>query len=490
MVAALGLSDTESTTQSSGDESTLSENSKRLRYRKPIPFEQSDNDSRDVTPVSFRSRFVSLERIRDTPSRESTPAPSPIPTRLTRSQLAKDSSSRASTPNSETSAATSQTAASQSHKRSRGRSRFGGRRGKKKVCRKVQLENENDNSNNIPEANGSVVSNDFSVDMNDTSLMDTEDAKNDKDSNVAVLEKEKDNIAGSEVGGRKTRVSQLITEENSNSSISTDQTDSRWSSQDTAEQMEVECDKEGGMLPKDACGENGFDIADTLDKQVDSSHGSDTKASGNVSVPSPSTRDQSTPSLMVETAEHIDEATTPFKSYTNDGDSSRVATPVEPEDRENSSSIEASKTTTSFEPSEPSTSGINIGAGLPVAEDSNDSASTSAYSVSEMSSNGDEDKAHSNAAVKTEAAESTEGEVRNCSPAHLDIKTEVKSEIKQEGTNSSEQDESSTMKPENGAGEGLENEKVREIKKEVKEEVVEESEDEEPEISVSLTDKH
>ena len=122
--------------------------------------------------IFFRSRFAALERIKDTPSRESTPGPSPpIPRRLTRPEQVKDNSSRTSTPNSEISSP-----GKSSRRKGRGISRKGGRRSGRSTSKIVHLD-EYDGSSNFSEANGSIANNGLSLDINDSSPIEMEDAK-------------------------------------------------------------------------------------------------------------------------------------------------------------------------------------------------------------------------------------------------------------------------------------------------------------------------
>ncbi len=160
----------------------------------------SDNDSRDGTPVNFlRSRLAALERSRDTPdgsiaSRESTPGPSPIPSRLSRCDFNKEDSSRASTPTSDVSSPRKQSP----RKGSRSRSRKGGRsRSRRKAARKVILD-EDDNSSTFvdhPDVEGSMASNDVSMDAtnslpngDDNSVMDNQDNESEKSSLSGIAE--------------------------------------------------------------------------------------------------------------------------------------------------------------------------------------------------------------------------------------------------------------------------------------------------------------
>ncbi len=208
------MSDTETTTSDNEDEEP---EVKKLRYRKPLFIaEMSDNDSRDGTPVNFlRSRLAALERNKDTPdgsiaSRESTPGPSPIPSRLSRSDL-KEDSSRASTPTSDVSSPRKPSP----RKGSRSRSRRGGRsRSRRKTARKVILD-EDDNSSTIPDhpdGDGSLASNDVSMDATNCSLPNgDENSVIDNQDNESV----KSSLSGiAELSGSKTEGGQEAEKQN------------------------------------------------------------------------------------------------------------------------------------------------------------------------------------------------------------------------------------------------------------------------------------
>ena len=478
--STIALSDTETTTQSS-DDSGISENEtddgqpaakKNLRIRKPIAFEQSDNDSREATPVSFfRSRFAALERIKDTPSRESTPVPSPIPTRLTRPHQLKDDSSRASTPSSETS---SPSKCAHGKGRGRGRKRRGCARNS---CRKVRLDEDESNSN-LPETNESTDRNDLSTDMNESSLMEGADPKESIDSSEN-LEQSKLLCNSEECNG---------TEDANSDRTCANNVSSQTSSQDNIDTdnkiggSESPTIKSGSdCLEKDGTFNN---LADSENKE-NSSHaneGEDCRSKSSSQSPA------SCDSPSVDTKRNLDTFNDNIESRKDDGVKNSSPFDTKSEGIEQAMDCE------------PSTSGIKNDDQLPVKEESNDSASTSPYSVSEMSiemDTMDESKTNIHEKVKDEELPGCDSKRNNVvkqeeSPdASQDSENIKQTESDNTGKVKMEKTEPDDVKPKLEAemvddkptvNDDVNKEEIKSVVKE--EEMAEESDDEEPEITV------
>ena len=477
------MSDTETSTQTSDEDSGISENEtddgqpaakkKCPRYRKPIAFENSDNDSREATPITFfRSRYAALERIKDTPSRESTPGPSPIPTRLTRPQQLKDDSSRASTPNSEISSNKS------AGRRGRGRGRKGRRDGRS-ACRKVNLEEDKSNSN-LPDGNDSVVSNDLSADINESSLMEAEDAE--KEGSVRTPEPDK--------LSNHSDQNRLAAEDNSDSSFSVDKISSRASSQGKIEDIEERCSGINGSQDKALLPSDNEDCIDR--KMVISSQDSASAKSNGNPVPSrsPSDCDKSLGGSEKKTeSSGAQESNVPFDSYKKESEC------------KNSDQIvrTSGETKELVDDCQPSTSGMNPSAQLVMKEESNDSASTSPYSVSEMSVD-EMDSLPNNTSdndamtIKAEIKQERNVKMEETSFVDGTVKLEIKKEECEKTENCKDSLVNGDIKPKVETG-GEEDKstmdcevKSEEMKTEIKEEEqAEESEDEEPEVTVRIT---
>ena len=495
-VSTMNLSDTETTTQSS-DDSGISENEtddgqptakKTLRIRKPIAFEQSDNDSREATPVSFfRSRFAALERIKDTPSRESTPVPSPIPTRLTRPQQLKEDSSRASTPSSEISSPSKC-----AHRKGRGR-------GKKKrgcarnSCRKVRLDDDESNSN-LPETNGSIERNDQSTDVNEGSVVEEADLK-EKTDLLKNLEQSK-LLCNSECN--------LTDVDNSNRTCAS-KLPSQMNSQDNTDADNIRNEVGGSESPTSKSSSDWVEkdcsfsnLADNEENRKNSSHTDEGQdCTSKSSSQSPTNCDSSS----VDTKRNFKNDDN-IESREDDGDKNSSHFNTKAEGIEQAMDCE------------PSTSGTKTDVQLPVKEESNDSASTSPYSVSEMSIEMDtvEDSKTNiheqvkdeelpgcdlkqNNAIKAEEASVTQKNVIEAEEASVTsqaIEYTERSECGNPGNVKMEKTEPDDVIPKLEAemlddkpttNDDASKEEIKSVVKE--EETVEESEDEEPEITVS-----
>ncbi len=504
-VSALGLSDTET---ESSDLDENNEVNKALRYRKPLAFEQSDNDSRDVSSVGFfRSRFAALERIKDTPSRESTPAPSPIPSRLTRSRQLADDSSRASTPNSENSKASTSVP-----RRGRGRSRRGRRKGGKPACRKVNLD-EDESSNQFAEANGSVASNDLSMDMNENSLMEVDEAKADTDSkDNGALTQLANNVDTKNKDADDTMDSfDVPADETSNSSCTTEK--SKVFQSKTPEPMDDNCsDTNDNAMPEDNAASTQESLSEGKSQESDgrveaASSQENEDETNEIESSATSSRKNCDTSVLDQHANsdgedaaelNDDNSNMPFESYSQES----VATETDASLQCNSSQAseptgEDTKKMVDAEPCKPSTSGLNLDLN-PAREDSNDSASTSAYSGSDLSNEDEDTKCSLNSLIKSEPEpapsnacddKGTEDTVKVEVKQEGDgeqIKIEVKTNDEEEATKrAADKDSNSEGKPEEKATDT--EIKEEDIKKEPKEEEkAEESEDEDPEITVSV----
>ena len=478
--STIALSDTETTTQSS-DDSGISENEtddgqpaakKNLRIRKPIAFEQSDNDSREATPVSFfRSRFAALERIKDTPSRESTPVPSPIPTRLTRPQQLKDDSSRASTPNSEISSP-----GKCGHGKGRGRGRK--RRGcARNSCRKVRLDEDESNSN-LPETNGSAERN---ADMNESSLMEGAAPKESTNS-LENLEQSK-LLFNSEECNRS--------EDANSDRTCVNKVPSQTSSQDNidADNIRNEIDGSKNLTIKsssDSLENDGSlsNLTDNGENKENSSHADEGKdCASKSSCQSPASCD----SPPVDTKRNLNNDDN-IESGKDDGD--KNSSPFDTKSEGIEQAMDCG----------PSTSGIKNDIQLPIKEESNDSASTSPYSVSEMSIEMDTmensktsilEKVKDEELPGSDLKQSNAIKAEKTSDSSKDIENTNQSESENTGKVKMEKTESDDEKPKLEAemvdNKPIVNDEVNkeEVKSVVKEEeTAEESEDEEPEITV------
>ena len=479
----MNLSDTETTTQSS-DDSGISENEtddgqpiakKTLRIRKPIAFEQSDNDSREATPLSFfRSRFAALERIKDTPLRESTPVPSPIPTRLTRLQQLKEDSSRASTPSSEISSP-----GKCAHRKGRGRGRKK-RACARNSCRKVRLDDDESNSN-LPETNGSTETKDLSTDMNEGSVMEGADPKESTDL-LKNLEQSK-LLCNSECN--------LTDVDNSNRTYATKSPNQK-SSQDNTNTDNTSNEIGGSESPtskssSDCLEKNGSfsNLADNEEKKMNSSHtdeGQDCASKSSSQSPT-----------------NCDSSSVDTKRNFNDDDN--IESREDDCDKNSSHFNTKSQGIEQAMDCEPCTSGTKTDVQLPVKEESNDSVSTSPYSVSEMSiemDTAEDSKTNIHEKVKDEELSGYDLKQNNVIKAEetsvtsQTVENTKQSESDNPGKAEMEKIEPDDVKPKlelemeddkPTMNDDASKEETMSVVKE--EETVEESEDEEPEITVS-----